>query len=333
MIVVATDAPLDARNLERLAARAIFALARTGSTYSNGSGDFAIAFSTHPALRVTTTDGPQPRTILPTDGVSGLFEAVLDATEEAVYNSHAQSHRHDRQRPHRSAPCRSSRSPRCSRSTDDEAHSWPPRSARSCASDGGPGGTVPDERRHRVDLRDGQRRGRPARARSRQGRLHGSRQRHAARNHALLERDPAHHRRHHARHEREHVQPVPPAANVDAVVRRRAPAAGPRADRILRRRDRDQPAPDGRQAGPAARAAQRAVADGRHADLECARRGHDRARFGVGQARRAHDHGWPEHVQLPQVPETGRMSSGARCAKASCCTPSAWTAPGSTARS
>jgi D-aminopeptidase len=87
MIVVATDAPLDARNLERLAARAVFALARTGSTYSNGSGDFAIAFSTHPALRLTTTDGPQPRTVLPSDAVSGLFEAVLDATEEAVYNS------------------------------------------------------------------------------------------------------------------------------------------------------------------------------------------------------------------------------------------------------
>ncbi len=87
MIVVATDAPLDARNLERLAARAVFALARTGSTYSNGSGDFAIAFSTHPALRVATTTGPQPRTILPTDSVSGLFEAALDATEEAVYNS------------------------------------------------------------------------------------------------------------------------------------------------------------------------------------------------------------------------------------------------------
>jgi len=87
MIVVATDAPLDPRNLERLAARAVFALARTGSTYSNGSGDFAIAFSTHPALRLTNTDGPQARTLLPTDSVSGLFEAVLDATEEAVYNS------------------------------------------------------------------------------------------------------------------------------------------------------------------------------------------------------------------------------------------------------
>ncbi len=87
MIVVATDAPLDARDLERLAARAIFALARTGSTFSNGSGDFAIAFSTQQSLRVTAGDAPQPRTILPTDNVSALFEAVLDATEEAVYNS------------------------------------------------------------------------------------------------------------------------------------------------------------------------------------------------------------------------------------------------------
>jgi D-aminopeptidase len=87
MIVVATDAPLDARNLQRLAARSVFALARTGSTYSNGSGDFAIAFSTHPALRITGATGPQPRTILPTDDVSDLFEAVLDATEEAVDNS------------------------------------------------------------------------------------------------------------------------------------------------------------------------------------------------------------------------------------------------------
>lgn len=87
MIVVATDAPLDARDLKRLAARAVFALARTGSTYSNGSGDFAIAFSTHASLRVINTNGPQPRTVLPTDAVSGLFEAVLDATEEAVYNS------------------------------------------------------------------------------------------------------------------------------------------------------------------------------------------------------------------------------------------------------
>ncbi len=87
MIVIATDAPLDARDLKRLGARAIFALARTGSTYSNGSGDFAIAFSTVPGNRVRGGNAPQTRTVIPTDGVSGLFEAALDATEEAVYNS------------------------------------------------------------------------------------------------------------------------------------------------------------------------------------------------------------------------------------------------------
>src|SRR5262249_54228370 len=51
MLVVATDAPLDARDLRRLAARAVFGLARTGSSYTNGSGDFAIAFSTSPEMR------------------------------------------------------------------------------------------------------------------------------------------------------------------------------------------------------------------------------------------------------------------------------------------
>ena len=88
MIVVATDAPLDARDLKRLAARAVFGLARTGSSYSNGSGDFAVAFSTHPSLRVKFDDtAPATRTLLPTDGVSPLFQAALEATEEAVYNS------------------------------------------------------------------------------------------------------------------------------------------------------------------------------------------------------------------------------------------------------
>ena len=87
MVVVATDAPLDARDLKRLAARAIFALARTGATYSNGSGDFAIAFSTNQSLRVSPGSGAQTRTLLTTDSVSPLFEAALDATEEAVYNS------------------------------------------------------------------------------------------------------------------------------------------------------------------------------------------------------------------------------------------------------
>jgi D-aminopeptidase len=88
MIVVATDAPLDARDLKRLAARAVFGLARTGSSYSNGSGDFAIAFSTAPGLRTRFGESAaQARTLLPSDGVSPLFQAALEATEEAVYNS------------------------------------------------------------------------------------------------------------------------------------------------------------------------------------------------------------------------------------------------------
>jgi D-aminopeptidase len=88
MIVVATDAPLDARDLRRLAARAVFGLARTGSSYSNGSGDFAVAFSTSLEMRFRYGEtAPRPRAILPTDAVSPLFEAALEATEEAVYNS------------------------------------------------------------------------------------------------------------------------------------------------------------------------------------------------------------------------------------------------------
>ncbi len=88
MIVVATDAPIDARDLKRLAARAVFGLARTGSSYSNGSGDFAIAFSTALGLRTRFGESTaQARTLLPTDGVSPLFQAALEATEEAVYNS------------------------------------------------------------------------------------------------------------------------------------------------------------------------------------------------------------------------------------------------------
>jgi D-aminopeptidase len=88
MLVVATDAPLDARALTRVAARAVFGLARTGSSYSNGSGDFAIAFSTPPDLRVRFGErDPRGRTTLPTDALSPLFQATLEATEEAVYNS------------------------------------------------------------------------------------------------------------------------------------------------------------------------------------------------------------------------------------------------------
>ncbi len=88
MIVVATDAPLSARDLERLAARAVFGLARTGSSYSHGSGDYAIAFSTAESLRVRhgeTAVAPWPT--LPGDALSPLFQAALEATEEAVLNS------------------------------------------------------------------------------------------------------------------------------------------------------------------------------------------------------------------------------------------------------
>jgi D-aminopeptidase len=88
MIVVATDAPLDARDLKRLAARALFGLARTGSSFSHGSGDYAIAFSTAADLRQRPGGrAPAARTTLPSEGVSPLFQAALEATEEAVYNS------------------------------------------------------------------------------------------------------------------------------------------------------------------------------------------------------------------------------------------------------
>jgi D-aminopeptidase len=88
MIVVATDAPLSARDLERLAARALFGLARTGSSFSNGSGDYAIAFSTAEGLRVRHgEEAARERTLLPTDALSPLFQAALEATEEAVLNA------------------------------------------------------------------------------------------------------------------------------------------------------------------------------------------------------------------------------------------------------
>jgi len=88
MLVVATDAPLDARDLRRLAARAVFGLARTGSAYSNGSGDFAVAFSTAMDQRSRFNEtAARARATLPTDATSPLFEAALEATEEAVYNS------------------------------------------------------------------------------------------------------------------------------------------------------------------------------------------------------------------------------------------------------
>jgi len=92
MIVIATDAPIDARNLKRLASRAMLGLARTGAAGSNGSGDYAIAFSTSPDVRIKTlsqAERNQPRAIksLPNDAMSPLFLAVVESTEEAIYNS------------------------------------------------------------------------------------------------------------------------------------------------------------------------------------------------------------------------------------------------------
>lgn len=87
MIVVATDAPLNARNLERLARRATHGLARTGSPSTNGSGDYVIAFSTAEEVRRGRVQEPRRIADLPNDRMSPLFQAVVEATEEAIYNS------------------------------------------------------------------------------------------------------------------------------------------------------------------------------------------------------------------------------------------------------
>jgi D-aminopeptidase len=92
MIVIATDAPLGFRNLQRLAARSMMGLARTGSSASNGSGDYAIAFSTAPELRAkaaqTGSQSPlREMKLLSNNAMSPLFLAVIEATEEAIYNS------------------------------------------------------------------------------------------------------------------------------------------------------------------------------------------------------------------------------------------------------
>ncbi len=87
IIVVATDAPVDARNLERLAARAMLGLARTGSPSTNGSGDYVIAFSVAPQNRIKARVGVSQVTVLGNDAMSPLFLAAVEATEEAIYNS------------------------------------------------------------------------------------------------------------------------------------------------------------------------------------------------------------------------------------------------------
>lgn len=87
MIVIAIDAPILARNLERLAARAVMGLARTGSSASNGSGDYVIAFSTSPAVRRNPDSTVAAVQELGNDAMSALFQAVTEATEEALYNA------------------------------------------------------------------------------------------------------------------------------------------------------------------------------------------------------------------------------------------------------
>ena len=89
IVVIATDAPVDARNLKRMAARAMLELGRTGAAGSNGSGDYVIAFSTAQQVRIRSNDKVSTRHIelLSNDAMSPLFLAVIEATEEAVYNS------------------------------------------------------------------------------------------------------------------------------------------------------------------------------------------------------------------------------------------------------
>jgi D-aminopeptidase len=87
IMVVATDAPLGARNLKRLAARAMLGLARTGSPSTQGSGDYVIAFSTARENRIRAGERVRTTQILGNEAMSPLFQAVVEATEEAIYNS------------------------------------------------------------------------------------------------------------------------------------------------------------------------------------------------------------------------------------------------------
>ena len=89
IIVIATDAPLSDRNLKRLARRAFLGIARTGSPMTNGSGDYAVAFSTAESVRRTAARRAASSDIqdLPNELVSPLFQAAVEATEEAVLNS------------------------------------------------------------------------------------------------------------------------------------------------------------------------------------------------------------------------------------------------------
>ena len=89
MIVIATDAPLGHRNLERLARRSFYGMARSGGFGSNGSGDYAIAFSTHEGRRIRRSSGvgPTDRPTLANEAMTPLFRAVAEAVEEAILDS------------------------------------------------------------------------------------------------------------------------------------------------------------------------------------------------------------------------------------------------------
>jgi D-aminopeptidase len=88
MVIVATDLPVDDRNLQRLAVRAMAGIARTGANFSNGSGDYAIAFSTHPGLRRRRDGPPEPAVAtLANAAMDAPFRAAAEATEEAVLNA------------------------------------------------------------------------------------------------------------------------------------------------------------------------------------------------------------------------------------------------------
>ena len=90
MMVVATDAPLEARNLERLAKRAFMGMAKTGGVASNGSGDFVIAFSTAESMRVEHSAPAftkQTMDVVRNNDMTPLFMAAIEATEEAIINS------------------------------------------------------------------------------------------------------------------------------------------------------------------------------------------------------------------------------------------------------
>ena len=87
MMVVLTDAPLDARNLERLAKRAMMGLAKTGGIASNGSGDYVIAASVYPENLIDESTDKYYPTLLHNDDMSPLFEATIEATAEALWNS------------------------------------------------------------------------------------------------------------------------------------------------------------------------------------------------------------------------------------------------------